>query len=116
MRRWFLLILIALSFTCRNEQPLAPQQQTGEDESKPQDGGTVVRRLRNDIPTMNPILAVSLDDRWLFFNLFTPLINFDANMQCVPGLAEKWDISPDGRIYTFHLFQNATFSDGSPVL
>jgi peptide/nickel transport system substrate-binding protein len=31
-----------------------------------------------------------------------------------PGLAKSWDISPDGKTYTFHL-RAAKFSDGSPV-
>lgn len=32
-----------------------------------------------------------------------------------PELAERWDTSPDGRTIVFHLRQNATFHDGSPV-
>src|SRR5881398_3082847 len=110
MRRWLLLCLTALFFSCPSEQPSSPQQQS-DDESKPQDGGTLVRRLRNDVATLNPILADSLEDRYVAYYLFTPLINFDANLQCVPGLAEKWEVSPDGKVYTFHLFKNATFSD-----
>lgn len=115
MRRWLLLILTALLFACPSEPPSSQQQQS-EDESKPQDGGTLVRRLRNDVATLNPILADSLEDRYVTAYLFTPLLNFDVNLQCVPGLAEKWEVSPDGKVYTFHLFKNATFSDGSPVL
>jgi oligopeptide transport system substrate-binding protein len=32
-----------------------------------------------------------------------------------PGVAETWDVSPDGKTYTFHLRKNAKWSDGSPV-
>ena len=32
----------------------------------------------------------------------------------VPGLAERWDVSDDGLVYTFHLRQNVTFHDGTP--
>ena len=32
-----------------------------------------------------------------------------------PDLAESWDISPDGRSYTFHLRPDLRFSDGSPL-
>ena len=31
-----------------------------------------------------------------------------------PWLAESWEISPDGRVYTFHLRRGVTFSDGTP--
>jgi oligopeptide transport system substrate-binding protein len=33
----------------------------------------------------------------------------------IPGLAERWDISPDGRAYTFHLRTNAVWSTGDPI-
>ncbi len=33
----------------------------------------------------------------------------------VPGLAEKWEVSPDGRIYTFHLRTNLVWSTGEPI-
>lgn len=32
-----------------------------------------------------------------------------------PGIAEKWDVSEDGKTYTFHLRKDAKWSDGSPV-
>lgn len=32
-----------------------------------------------------------------------------------PGVAEKWDISPDGLIWTFHLRKNAKWSNGDPI-
>ena len=36
------------------------------------------------------------------------------DLQPVPGMAERWDISEDGRIYTFHL-REAQWSNGDPV-
>ena len=32
-----------------------------------------------------------------------------------PGLAEKWEISPDGLVYTFHLRTNLVWSTGEPI-
>jgi len=86
------------------------------DESKPQDGGTVVRRLESDLGTVNPVLATSKYDRMVDNYIFTPMVYLDANLRPVAGLAKSWDISPDGRSYTFHLNEKATFSDGTPVL
>ena len=34
----------------------------------------------------------------------------------LPGVAEKWDISSDGKIYTFYLNKNAKWSNGDPVI
>lgn len=43
------------------------------------------------------------------------LIQQDDRFQPRPYLAERWTVSPDGRVYTFHLVKNATFHDGRPV-
>ena len=37
------------------------------------------------------------------------------NKRPEPGVAEKWEISDDGRVYTFHLRDNARWSNGDPV-
>jgi nickel transport system substrate-binding protein len=45
-------------------------------------------------------------------NFYETLVNYD-NGKFVPGLAESWDVSGDGTIYTFKLRQGVKFSDGS---
>lgn len=47
--------------------------------------------------------------------LYSGLVSFDPHLSLVPDLAERWDISEDGMVYTFHLRQNAKFHDGTPV-
>ena len=39
----------------------------------------------------------------------------DGTSAIVPSLAERWEISGDGRVYTFHLRENVRFSNGSPL-
>ncbi len=112
MKRFAALLLLAIA--CNNERPL-PVVSSAGDQSKPQEGGTVVRRLQSDVVSLNPVLANSIYDRYVDYYLFTPMVNFDSDLQVIPGLADKWEISSDGRLYTFHLNPEATFSDGSPV-
>ncbi|MEA2489059.1 MAG: peptide/nickel transport system substrate-binding protein [Acidobacteriota bacterium] len=81
----------------------------------PQDGGTLIRRLDVDVATMNPVLSTSKYDHFPAQYLFTPLIYFDRELKPIPGLAESWDVSDDGLLYTFKLNPKATFSDGMPV-
>lgn len=107
-------MLLLLAIACSNERPLPPVAPTAED-NKPQEGGTLVRRLDADVSSLNPILADSQYDRYVDHYLFAPLVELDANLQAIPGLAQSWDISKDGKVYTFHLNPDATFSDGSPV-
>ncbi|KAB8032072.1 peptide ABC transporter substrate-binding protein [Fluviispira multicolorata] len=48
-------------------------------------------------------------------DLFEGLVSTNDAGELVPGVAEKWDVSGDGLTYTFHLRNNAKFSDGSPI-
>lgn len=47
--------------------------------------------------------------------VFSGLVAFDPKLNLIPDLAESWDLSADGTVYTFHLRQNARFHDGRPV-
>jgi oligopeptide transport system substrate-binding protein len=47
--------------------------------------------------------------------VFSGLVTFNPQLEVVPDLAESWDISADGAVYTFHLWPAAHFHDGKPV-
>src|SRR5215212_2661357 len=48
--------------------------------------------------------------------LYEGLVKYKLDSTDVePALAEKWDVSPDGLVYTFHLRQGVKFHDGSPL-
>ncbi len=114
-RRSFALVLLLVLSACGRSERSTPLAEAAEDLT-PQEGGTLVRWLESDVATLNPVLATSRYDRQVDNYLFTPMVYFDQNLRCIPGLAEKWDISPDGKVYTFHLNKKATFSDGTRVL
>ncbi|TDX76160.1 extracellular solute-binding protein (family 5) [Neorhizobium sp. R1-B] len=44
------------------------------------------------------------------------LVTTDRQGTLVPGLAESWTVSEDGRVWTFKLRGNAQFHDGTPVM
>ncbi|MEQ8836247.1 MAG: peptide ABC transporter substrate-binding protein, partial [Lacipirellulaceae bacterium] len=49
-------------------------------------------------------------------SLFEGLTRWDpATLAPIPGVAERWDVSEDGLVYTFHLRDDARWSDGSVV-
>jgi oligopeptide transport system substrate-binding protein len=48
-------------------------------------------------------------------DLFVGLLTTDASGRQVPGLAETWTVSPDGRTYTFKLRAGLVWSDGAPL-
>ncbi len=48
-------------------------------------------------------------------DLYDGLTIQDANGEAMPGIAKSWDISEDGTVYTFHLRDDAKWSNGDPV-
>ena len=49
-------------------------------------------------------------------DLFEGLVTETADGSIVPGAAERWEVSEDGKIYTFFLRDNGRWSDGTPVI
>ena len=47
--------------------------------------------------------------------LFSGLVALNTDLQLVPDIAERWDISEDGKTYTFYLRDNAKFHDGKSI-
>lgn len=47
--------------------------------------------------------------------IYSGLVSFDPKLNLTPDLAERWEVSADGTVYTFTLRQNAKFHDGRPV-
>ncbi|HYF93296.1 MAG TPA: ABC transporter substrate-binding protein [Symbiobacteriaceae bacterium] len=70
--------------------------------------------LNADPPKLDPHQSTALVDRQVFQSLFDKLVDFDTKLNIVPGLAEKWDISTDGKSYTFYLRKGVKFHDGTP--
>ncbi len=48
----------------------------------------------------------------LLYNVYENLVEVDQEGEIVPALAESWDVSEDGRTYTFQLVEDATFAGG----
>ena len=47
--------------------------------------------------------------------IFSGLLKLDTDLQVVADMAEAWEVSPDGTVFTFKLRDNARFHDGRPV-
>ncbi|MBI2853589.1 MAG: peptide ABC transporter substrate-binding protein, partial [Chloroflexi bacterium] len=48
--------------------------------------------------------------------MFSGLVRHDSDLKMVPDMAEKWDVSADGKTYTFRLREGVKFHNGKPVI
>lgn len=66
-------------------------------------------------PNLDPTAgAAAAIDEVVYGNVFEGLVRIGPTGQVEPALAESWEISPDGRIYVFHLRRGVRFHDGAP--
>ncbi len=63
------------------------------------------------ILTLDPIYAKDLPHIWACNQVFNSLVAFDDKMNLVPMVAKSWDISEDGKTYTFHLRDDVRFHE-----
>lgn len=67
-------------------------------------------------PHLDPTSAAAgAIDSVLYSNVFEGLTRFMADGSVVPGLAESWEISDDGLVYTFKLHNGVLFHDGTTM-
>jgi oligopeptide transport system substrate-binding protein len=65
--------------------------------------------------SVDPAIVTGQPEGRLVLALFEGLVAHNPKAEPVPGVAERWEISPDGRKYTFYLRPNAKWSNGDPV-
>ncbi|HEX5831208.1 MAG TPA: ABC transporter substrate-binding protein [Gemmatimonadaceae bacterium] len=95
-------LLLAAALACRGGDAI-PDRRTLIDSRDTYDPRSLDPALSTDVPTGRAVSYV-----------FDGLTSFTPDAQLAPGLAERWDVSPDGRVYIFHLRRGVTFHDGTP--
>ena len=75
----------------------------------------LIYNLGEDPETIDPTLNTSSGAGTIIQNAFEGLMRLDENDKAIPGVAESYDVSDDSLVYTFHLREDAKWSDGEPV-
>jgi oligopeptide transport system substrate-binding protein len=69
-----------------------------------------------EVKSLDPAIVTGQPENRMINALFEGLTSWNAEtLKPEPGVAERWDVSEDLLTYTFHLRQDAKWSDGSPV-
>ncbi|MDQ3322221.1 MAG: ABC transporter substrate-binding protein [Acidobacteriota bacterium] len=85
------------------------------DGQEPQYGGSVVVAVTMDPGGLNPAVTTQAAVHLVCGSVFSSLVAQDFELNPVPDLATRWEVSNDGKTYTFYLAENAEFHDGVPL-
>ncbi len=106
---FFLLVACCLSFVtgCGKRQTMVDRGNQAQ---------VLERGAGADVTDLDPQAAVNITEMDVVSTLFEGLLTEDpVDLHPVPGVAEHWDVSPDGLTYTFYLRKNAKWSDEADV-
>ena len=65
--------------------------------------------------TLDPAISSEMSSHLYVMQIFSGLVKFDSELKPVPDLAERWEISRDGKTYTFYLREDIKFHDGKKL-
>ncbi|GHO83797.1 peptide ABC transporter substrate-binding protein [Dictyobacter formicarum] len=68
-----------------------------------------------DIGKLDPASGPDSNSNQAIDMIFSGLVRPDKDLKAQPDQATSWDVSKDNKVYTFHLRNDITFSDGTPV-
>lgn len=107
MKKTVLVLLLALFFVF--SAGLNPQNTVLAKEQR------LVYAMSNEPPIMDPGLNYYLSPSNILQNVFRGLYKLDVNGNVVPSIAKSYTLDETQTIYTFHLRDDTTWSDGKPL-
>jgi peptide/nickel transport system substrate-binding protein len=108
-------VLVVAGCSKNTSSSVKPQEKTveGQKDSAPKKGGNLIVAFDTDISNYDPLLGNSGNDHALLYPVYDTLVNFNAQLEPEPGLAESWEI-PEDKTILLHLKKGVTFHDGTP--
>lgn len=92
-----------------------PPEVKPTDTPKPPEKVTFIFGAQGEPVCLDPTIITDGISGRVTNQIFEGLVKFDGNTtNVVPALAEKWDVSADGKVWTFYLRKGVKFHDGTP--
>ena len=77
---------------------------------------TLDRGMGSEWSTLDPQVVFDGATGWILMDAYEGLVNFGPGGGIIPGAAESWEASEDGKTYTFHLREGLKWSNGDPLV
>ena len=74
-------------------------------------GGTFRMNEVQEIRTLDPVRLNDAPSHHMVHQIAELLVDFDSTLSLTPELATRWEVSPDGLVYTYHLRKGVFFHD-----
>jgi len=100
MKKIFLTLLAGILFSCQQENI---------------DSKRIRLSLPSEPPTLDWNIATDGVSYQILNQLMEGLTQYDNDLKVIPAIAQSWDISTDGKVYTFHINPAYHWSDGKNV-
>jgi len=109
--RWHILCL-GLFFCCLFACSDTKEHEVRAAKGDKKYGGTYrINMVRGNPNGLDPIIINSKLADDIALQIYDRLITFDSGLNVVPEIATHWELSPDGKMYTFHLRKDVLFHD-----
>ncbi|EQB38180.1 hypothetical protein M948_06280 [Virgibacillus sp. CM-4] len=114
----FIIFVLAACTANENAGEEQPESNAEGDTTEEAGGEEKILKLNNQQEPTSFDPAIGFDSvSWNpLNNLLEGLTRLDSSHQPQPAMAEEWEVSEDGKTYTFHLRENANWSNGDPVV
>ena len=98
----FILVSSLFVFSCKS----------GDKDASSKNGGTFTMAENSPVSTLFPHSVTNQVEAIVVSQIHESLLRLDSKtLEPINGLAEKWEVSPDGKTITFHLLKGARFQD-----
>ena len=84
--------------------------------ARPHHANVFYMNIYSGITSMDPAFANIQSNIWVVNQLYNGLVQLDDSLHIKPCIASRWEISPDGKQYTFHLRNDVYFTDDAAFL
>lgn len=115
---FMILVLSIALYGCGGDKSGKENEEAPADDMSsetPVYGGSVVVGISQDLDSLDPHKAVAAGTKEVLFNVFEGLVKPDQEGNLVPAVAQNYELSTDGKVYTFHLRPDVKFHNGELV-
>lgn len=116
-KKWAKIFTSLLAVTLLFTSCGGSNQSGKENQASDGSGGSKILRTNNSSEpgSLDPALATGTHESWILQHAFEGLMRYNAKGELEPAMAESYEVSEDGKTYTFKIKDDVKWSNGDPV-